>query len=89
MNNYQLNNTSVYLGGQCGWDIILTNKDSDLRVSEFQLSPLAQNIPFNKKTHSYSVNNSHSDNLKKFYQDIKENFWWTTPNINKYRFHFL
>ena len=81
MNNYQLNNTSVLLGGQCKWDIVLACNNGELSVGGFQLTPLADNIPFNKKGDVGYLNTNHSDTLKNFYNDIKENFWSTTPSL--------
>ena len=79
MNNFQLNNTSVFLGGQCKWDVILTNRDDELVITGFQLTPISDNIPFNKKGETSILNDNHSYALKKFYNDIKENFWSYNP----------
>lgn len=83
MNNFQLNNTSVYLGGQCKWDIVLSNDGSQLYVSGFQLTPISENIPFNKRGTVDKLNDDHSYTLKKFHNDIKENFWSINPNPNQ------
>ena len=83
MNNYQLNNTSVYIGGQCKWDIVVDRvADGRLEVSEFQLTPLSNVVPFNKKSKSRLINTSHSENIKKFVANVKEDFWNTKPDIS-------
>lgn len=84
MNNYQLNNTSVYLGGQCRWDIAISKiKGGSIEVTGFQLAPLSDSIPYNK--HADNITNTpHSENLKNFYNDIKENFWDISSNIDQY-----
>lgn len=88
MNNYVLNNTSVYLGGQCRWDIIVdAYSDGELEIKGFQLTPLATNVPYNKKRNTNLVNTNHSENLKKYYNSIKKNFWSINPdshNLNRY-----
>ncbi len=86
MNNFQLNNTSVYLGGQCQWDLILKSQNNKFVVDGFQLSPISNNVSFNKKGEVKHLNNNHSDTLKKFASELKENFWSikSTENIYKY-----
>ena len=83
MNNFQLNNTSVYLGGQCKWDIVLGNYNGQIYVQGFQLTPLSDNIPFNKRGSIDHLNEDHSYTLKKYCQDIKENFWSVVPDLNQ------
>lgn len=82
MNNFQLNNTSVCLGGQCKWDVVLKKEGSELMVDGFQLVPISNNIPFNKHGDTQYLNKTHSDTLKKFYEDIKENFWSINPSLH-------
>ena len=82
MNNYQLNNTSVYIGGQCKWDIVVDRvADGKLEVSEFQLTPLSSIVPFNKKSKARLVNTDHSTALKRFVANVREDFWNTKPDI--------
>ena len=83
MNNFQLNNTSVYLGGQCKWDIVLSHKDDDLEVVGFQLAPISNNIPFNKRGDVTMLNDNHSYTLKKFCKELKEGFWSTDPCLEE------
>ena len=78
MNNFQLNNTSVYLGGQCQWDLILKSQDGTFIADGFQLTPISNNVSFNKKSDINHLNNNHSDTLKKFASELEENFWSTT-----------
>jgi hypothetical protein len=84
MNNFQLNNTSVYLGGQCKWDIILSHRDDTLIVSGFQLTPISSNVSFNKKGDVTSLNENHSYTLKKFHNELKESFWSTNPCLSEH-----
>ncbi len=74
--NLQLNNTSVYLGGQCKWDIIIGKEDDDLVIQDFHLSPLSPVVPYNPQM-NYLINNSHGYNLKTFYKEIEGYFWNT------------
>lgn len=77
MNNYQLDNTSVYLGGQCKWDIII-NRDSrnELYVDGFQISPLSSIVPFTNPGTNI-IHNPHSYNLANFYEANQGYFWNT------------
>ena len=75
MNNYQLNNTSIYLGGQCKWDIILENKDGELCVSDFHLSPVSPVIPYSPIDDNYLINYDHGFNLRSFYERTHGDFW--------------
>lgn len=86
MNNFQLNNTSVYLGGQCKWDIIISKRDGQLVIDGFQLTPLSNNVSFNKKGSylSGTLNHDHSYTIKEFYQKTKESFWSTTPCFDQH-----
>jgi len=83
MNNFQLNNTSVYLGGQCKWDIVVGNYNGQIYIQGFQLSPLSNNVPFNKRGSIDGLNENHSYTLKKYCDTLKENFWSVTPDMNQ------
>lgn len=85
MYNFQLNNTSVYLGGQCQWDLVLGKDSGNLTVDGFQLTPISENIPFNKKGEIRHLNDYHSDTIKEFYSDIKEDFWNTNSCLKTYQ----
>ena len=77
MNNYQLDNTSVYLSGQCKWDIVV-NRDSrgELYIDNFQLTPLSPIVPFTNPGTNI-IHNPHSYNLTNFYKSIQGYFWNT------------
>ena len=77
MNNFTLNNTSVYLGGQCQWDIVINKNKDHLEIGGFQLSPISNNIPYNKRGEIRNLNDTHSDTLKQFCGNLKESFWGT------------
>lgn len=83
MNNFQLNNTSVYLGGQCKWDIVLGNKDGQTYIQGFQLTPLSDNVAFNKRGTINQLNKEHSYTIKKYCNELKENFWSIEPCLNQ------
>ena len=84
MNNFLLNNTSVYLGGQCQWDIVLNKKEDNLEIGGFQLSPISNNIPYNRKGDISVLNDNHSDTFKKYCTTLKESFWNTTTSPTSY-----
>jgi hypothetical protein len=75
MNNYQLYRTNLLLGGQMKWDLILDNAKNTLRVSDFHLTPISDNMPYTYKTDEYLINNSHQDNVKAYYTANKGNFY--------------
>ena len=77
MNNFLLNNTSVYLGGQCQWDIVLNKVNNQLEIGGFQLSPISNSVAYNKKGDVATLNDNHSDTIKNFHNKLKESFWDT------------
>ena len=77
MNNFLLNNTSVYLGGQCAWNVVLDKNKEEFEISGFQLTPISNNVPYNKKGNLINLNNNHSDTIKQFCSNLKESFWST------------
>ena len=85
MNNYQLNNTSVYLGGQCKWDLVLERSENDVNaliVKEFHLSPLSSVISFYIDPDINPLNYDHGYNLRTFYEATKGTFWDNTYSID-------
>lgn len=74
MRNYQLYNTNILLGGQQKWDIVLES-DGDLYIKDFHISPISDNIPYNKIVDENLMNYSHQENLKQYYKNIRENFY--------------
>ena len=78
MNNFLLNNTSIYLGGQCAWDIVLDKNKDEFEISGFQLAPISDNVPYNKRGSIKTLNDNHSETLKKYCSNLKETFWSTT-----------
>lgn len=80
--NFQLYRTNPLLSGQVRWDITLDYLDGELRVNNFQLNPISDHIPHSVNTNKYMLNSSHLENLKSYYNSIKENFYADgTPNI--------
>ena len=73
MENYQLYRTNVLLGGQMKYDIILGTDNYGLMVENFNITPISDNIYYDKypksliRNTSSSANSSkHSDNIKDF-----------------------
>lgn len=86
MKNYQLYRTNVLLGGQMKYDIMLSDNSNtnntgvDLKVSNFNISPISEDIPFdrynNKSSSVLDVTwSSHGYNIKKFYEKISGYFY--------------
>ena len=79
MNNYQLYRTNINLGGQMKWDIILNNIQGDttnsLYVSDFHLSPISINLPYNRYAEESLLNYSHLENIKHYFKSIEGSFY--------------
>jgi hypothetical protein len=75
MNNYQLYRTNVLLGGQMKWDLIVDTLNATLYVSDFHLSPISNNVSYIHKSDEYLLNNTHQDNVKSFYNEIRSDFY--------------
>lgn len=83
MNNYQLYSTNVLLGGQMKWDIVLES-DGDLFIKDFHITPINDNVPYNKYTEDNLLNYNHQENLKSYYKKIEGYFYniYTSPDFN-------
>ena len=57
MQNYQLYNTNILLGGQQKWDIVLES-DGGLYIKDFHITPVSDNIPYNRKVNENLMNYS-------------------------------
>lgn len=79
MQNYQLCNTNILLGGQQKWDIVLES-DGNLHIKDFHISPISRNVPFNTMVNENLLNYSHQENLKSFYKKIQSNFYSICPD---------
>ena len=75
MNNYQLYRTNLLLGGQMKWDLILESAQTSLYVSDFHLSPISNNTPYTYNSDEYLIKNTHTDNVKQYYNQNKSNFY--------------
>jgi len=73
---YQLAKTSTLLSGQVKWDLVLDKT----RVSNLQLVPISEHIPFNYYAPEDTMNYSHCDNVKRLYSKIAGDFY--TPVVN-------
>lgn len=81
MNNYQLYRTNVSLGGQLKWDVILSNDQNTLFVSNFNLSPISDNCAYNALTHNL-LNTNHQDNLRMYYAKNAGDFYSSNIDAN-------
>ena len=79
MQNYQLYNTNVLLGGQQKWDIILES-DGNLHIKDFHISPISDNVPYNTVVNEDLLNYSHQENLRSFYKKVQSNFYSICPD---------
>lgn len=84
MNNYQLYRTNPLLGGQLKWDIIVDSDIKDLYVSDFHITPLSDQVPYNKYVDDTLLNYSHQYNVKKYFSKIRGSFYqnYIKPQLN-------
>lgn len=75
MNNFQLYRTNVLLGGQMKWDIIIDNDENTLHVSNFNLTPISKNISYVQESNEFKLKNTHSDNVKAFFNKLQGDFY--------------
>lgn len=75
MDNFQLYRTNLLLSGQMKWDIILDNDSNILHVSDFDLTPINNNISYIYKSNKFPLKNSHTDNVKLFFNSFQGDFF--------------
>ena len=82
MENYQLYRTNVLLGGQMKYDIILGTDNYGLIVKNFNITPIFDDIYYDKylkpliRNTNDSINSSkHGDNIKDFYAKVSGSFY--------------
>lgn len=83
MSNYQLYRTNIKLGGQMKWDIIVDSggsNDNNLFVSDLHLTPVSDNVVYNRYSHDDLLNYSHLGNIKDFYSEISGSFYENCGN---------
>lgn len=68
MGNYQLYHTNIRMGGQMKWDLTIESGHDGLYINDFHLSPISDRAPFTYSVDNNLLNNSHLDNIKKYYQ---------------------
>ena len=68
---YQLAKTSTLLTGQVKWDLVM-NKD---KVTNLQIVPISEHIPYNYNAPVDVMNYSHGDNVKQLYHKIQGDFY--------------
>ncbi len=68
---YQLAKTSVGLSGQLKWDIILNGST----VSDLQIVPIHESVPFNYTQREDTLNYSHLENITRLYKKIPSYFF--------------
>lgn len=75
MNNYQLTKTNILLGGQMQWNLqVKNNKNNNLKITDFFLSPISKWISFTKPDRD-SLNYTHEENIKDLYNTIEADFY--------------
>lgn len=75
MVNYQLYRTNVLLGGQLKYDIIIDSIGQDLVATDFHISPISNNVPFNKYVKDNLLNYTHQENITRYYQQVSGYFY--------------
>ena len=75
---YQLAKTSTLLTGQVKWDLVM-NKD---KVTNLQIVPISEHIPYNYNSPVDVMNYSHGDNVKQLYHKIQGDFYSAKVNPN-------
>lgn len=81
MENYQLYRTNILLGGQMKYDIILGTDNYGLIVNDFNITPISDDIYYDKhlksliRTANDSNSSKHSDNIKDFYAKVSGSFY--------------
>lgn len=80
--NIQLYRTNVLLGGNMKYDLVLDDNGRDLYVKEFHITPITGNDAIGYDPKSYLLNTTHQENVKKFYNSNKSNFY--NENLDPY-----
>lgn len=75
MENFQLYRTNLLLGGQMKWDIIVSESNDNLSVSDFHLTPISNNVSYVDRFDEKLLNNTHQDNVKAYYKKNKGVFY--------------
>ena len=73
MENFQLYRTNVFLGGQMKLDLVLDSNTNELSVSDIHLRPISNNMLYFYTENL--LNNSHQENIKSYYNSIKDKFY--------------
>lgn len=97
MNNYQLYRSIVHLGGEIKLNLILNEYNGELCITDYHITPVSNNIPFNRFLNENLLNYNHQENIKTFYKKIQSNFFnpgvsakyltpWPILNTCKYNY---
>lgn len=79
--NYQLYRTNIKLSGQMKWDIVLKSGGNDkLLIDDFHLTPVSDNVPYNRYVQENLMNYSHLENIKSYYHQIEGSFYESYPD---------
>ena len=57
------------------WDIIVDSDASDLYVSDFHITPISEQISYNRYSYDTLLNYSHQYNIKKYYEKVRGSFY--------------
>jgi hypothetical protein len=75
MENFQLYRTNLALGGQMKWDLIVDDMSGTLCVSNFNLTPISNNVSYTRKINNSLLNNTHKDNVKEYSKQLGDDFY--------------
>ena len=67
MNNYQLYRTNILLGGQMKYDLVADLVDGDMIINDIHITPISDNLPYNKLSDENLLNYDNQENIKNFY----------------------
>lgn len=67
MNNYQLYRTNILLGGQMKYDLVADLVDGDVIINDIHITPISDNLPYNKLSDENLLNYDNQENIKNFY----------------------
>lgn len=73
--NYQLYKTNPKLSGQIKWNLVVSNDNEGLSISNFQLLPISNNALSIIPLKSNVLNTTHVSNLRKYYNKNVSNFF--------------
>lgn len=74
MENLQLYSTNILLGGNMKYDLVIENKDNELVVNNFHITPISEKLPYNVNLDDI-LNYDHQNNISSYYKSIQGYFY--------------